>query len=50
MGHAIGLGVLVTAIAFAFGLPVARFCVGTALVLGVGLVAFVMFLVVTNGI
>ena len=50
MYHVIGLGIIVTAIAFAFGLRTAQACVGVGLVAGALAFAYVAFLIVTNQI
>ncbi len=49
-GGALSIFALVAAIAFAFGAPVARFIVGSVLVLGAAFFAYVMFLIVMDKI
>lgn len=50
MHHAIGLGIVITAIAFAFGVRTAQACVGVGLIAGALAFAYVAFLIVTNQI
>jgi hypothetical protein len=50
MHHALGLGLLVAAIAFAFGERTARVCVGATLVLGALAIAYVAVRVVMGTI
>lgn len=50
MHHAIGLGLLVAAIAFAFGERTARVCVAGALICGALTFAYVMFRIVSGTI
>ena len=50
MHYAIGLGLVVTAIAFAFGVRTAQACVGVGLIAGAVAFAYVGFLIVTGAI
>lgn len=50
MHHAIGLGLLVSAIAFAFGQRTAQAVVGAVLILGALAFAYVMFRVISGTI
>ena len=50
MHHAVGLGLLVAAIAFAFGERTARACVGAGLILGALGCLYIAALVVTGAI
>lgn len=50
MHHAIGLGLLFAAIAFAFGERTARFCVGAVLVLGALAFLYVMVRIIEGTI
>lgn len=50
MHHAIGLGLLVSAIAFAFGQRTAQACVGAVLILGALAFAYIMFRIITGTI
>jgi len=50
MHYAIGLGILIALIAFAFGARTARVCVGIVLVAGAAIFLYIMYKVVSGTI
>ena len=50
MHHALGLGLLVALIAFAFGKRTAQICVGAVLILGALAFLYIMFRIITGTI